>query len=96
MPRMTKAQAAALMGIPVDASEEEIKKAYRRGALLYHPDKSELPKDQAGAFLGRRGGGRPIPNAPPISTLPPTLFPSPPSPTPQRQSSRSSPPRTTS
>jgi hypothetical protein len=53
---LTKAQAAAFMGVPIDASEEDVKKSYKRLALQYHPDKasiSGLSPQEAGQFLGQ-------------------------------------------
>ena len=35
----TKADAAALLGIPVSASQSEVKKSYRKSMLKYHPDR---------------------------------------------------------
>ena len=37
---LSRAQAASFMGVSPDASADDIKKAYKKLALLYHPDKA--------------------------------------------------------
>ena len=52
MPKLTRAAAAAVLGVSETASESEVKKAYHKLALLHHPDKaSEEDKEAAGASL---------------------------------------------
>lgn len=38
-----------ILGVPRDASETEIKKAFRKGALKYHPDRQQTEEDKAAA-----------------------------------------------
>jgi len=59
MPKLTRAAAAAVLGVSEAASESEVKKAYHKLALLHHPDKaSEEDKETAGASLRRRNRAR--------------------------------------
>jgi hypothetical protein len=48
---MTLTDYYKILGIPVDSSVEEIKKAYRRKARLYHPDINPSP-DAKDLFIG--------------------------------------------
>lgn len=38
-----------ILGVPRDASEADIKKAFRKGALKYHPDKQQTEEDRIAA-----------------------------------------------
>lgn len=40
-----------LLGVPFDANEAAIKKAYRKASILYHPDKNPGNKDAADRFI---------------------------------------------
>ncbi len=71
MPKLTRAAAAAVLGVDEAASESEVKKAYHKLALLHHPDKaSPDDKDAAGADVTERARARE--SAPPH--LPPAPF----------------------
>jgi len=42
------------LGIKADASPDEIKKGYRKGALKWHPDKNKDNPNAAEKFKGKR------------------------------------------
>jgi hypothetical protein len=44
--------ANSCLGIKPDATQEDIKKAYRKGALKYHPDKNKDKPEAAEKFKG--------------------------------------------
>ena len=64
----TRPAAFAVLGLPASASKPEIKKAYRHGAMVLHPDKNPGNQDeatirfqqlqQAYNLLNQQGGGR--------------------------------------
>jgi hypothetical protein len=64
----TRPAAFAILGLPASASKTEIKKAYRHGAMVLHPDKNPGNQDeatirfqqlqQAYNLLNPQGGGR--------------------------------------
>ena len=45
-----KKNAAEILGVNVDATEIEIKKAYKKAALLWHPDKNINKEDATEKF----------------------------------------------
>jgi DnaJ family protein B protein 4 len=56
------------LGIKPDASQDEIKKAYRKGALKYHPDKNKDDPQSAEKFKGT------LPRTVPFQLTPLTIF----------------------
>lgn len=46
--------ACSLLGVALDAPDEEVKKAYRRLAFRYHPDKPEGDEDKMKALTAAR------------------------------------------